>query len=110
MDPTVNKMLSSYLTGSANDRNYPAAGWKGPYMSAVSADPWGNTYLVGTLNFEPAPPIDPNIKYPVWIISVGPDGIIQTSINSEVCYDGKSIVPDGSGSIAAGDDICLRFK
>ncbi len=85
-----------------NDNNY--TNWKGPYLSGAGADPWGNTYLVGAINFE-----DTTNGMPVWIISAGPDGIIQTNINSPVCFDGVSIDPITSVA-SVGDDICLRLK
>ncbi len=46
-------------------------GWKGPYANAFSADPWGNKYYVNAKDFE-----TPGV--PVWVISAGPDGILQT--------------------------------
>lgn len=90
------KFLSENFNGYTN--------WKGPYMSAVEADPWGNTYLIGAKNFE-----DATGTLPVWILSAGPDGIIQTPIDSAVCFDGKSIDP-ATTVATVGDDICMRFK
>jgi len=99
-NPLVYKQISGYFA-AGNDREYPAGKWKGPYLAKETADPWGNTYLVGVKNLEN--------KLPVWIISAGPDGILQTPIDSPVCMDGKSPAP-GTGLVAAGDDICLKYK
>lgn len=96
--PEVYKQMSSYFA-DGNDRNYPK--WKGPYLS-VNADPWGNTYLIGVKNGEKK-------DLPVWILSAGPDGILQTPIDSPVCMDGKSKDPV-TGKVAAGDDLCLKYK
>lgn len=97
----VYKQIIGYF-GAGNDRNYPADKWKGPYLSTIDADPWGNSYLVGVKNLE-------NNNLPVWIISAGPDGILQTPIDSPVCMDGKSLDP-GTGAVTVGDDICLKYK
>ena len=96
----VYKQMSGYF-GAVNDRDYPAGKWKGPYLAKETADPWGNTYLIGVKNLEN--------NMPVWIISAGPDGIVQTPIDSPVCMDGKSLDPV-TGLVAAGDDICLKYK
>lgn len=98
-NPLVYKQLGGYFID--NDRNYPAKKWKGPYLAKEAADPWGNTYLVGVKNLENS--------LPVWIISAGADGILQTPIDSPVCMDGKSIDP-GTGLASVGDDICLKYK
>jgi len=97
----VYKQISSYFA-AGNDREYPAGKWKGPYLSKADADPWGNTYLIGAKNFE-------KNDLPVWILSAGPDGILQTPIDSPVCMDGKSLDP-ATGLAAAGDDICLKYR
>ena len=102
-DSLVYKYMSSYLgivDGEENSRHYQA--WKGPYLKDAPPDPWGNKYLIGSSDFE-----DSNM--PVWIISAGPDGILQTPINSSVCMDGKSLDPR-TGLVAAGDDICLKYR
>ncbi len=81
----ANNQLLNHLR--INDNGYPAAMWKGPYLPAADPDPWGNRYMVGAQNFEN--------NSAVWILSAGPDGIIQTGINDD---------------ILSGDDIGLRFK
>lgn len=97
-NPLIYKQLVGYFVD--NDRNYPPKKWKGPYLKET-ADPWGNTYLVGVKNLENA--------LPVWIISAGPDGILQTPIDSPVCMDGRSLDP-ATGQVTVGDDICLKYK
>jgi general secretion pathway protein G len=52
------------------------ATWKGPYMAEVTADPWGRAYVTNAAEFLTAGP--------VWIISAGPDGIVQTDITDSV--------------------------
>jgi len=63
--------------------------WKGPYMTVVEADPWGNTYITNSKNFNDNP------ATPVWIISAGPDGKLDTAIGSETVFN---------------DDIGIRIK
>lgn len=62
--------------------------WKGPYIAVVSADPWGFTYVMNAKDFNTP-------GAPVWILSAGPDGIVQTNVAS---------------TSALGDDIGLRLK
>jgi general secretion pathway protein G len=83
----TNDLLVNHLKTNAN--GYPAALWKGAYLPEAGADPWGNTYLVGSKNFD-----DPAGK-PVWILSAGPDGILQTGINDDAL---------------SNDDIGIRVK
>jgi len=101
--PVDNSLVYKQLVGYFidNDRNYPAKKWKGPYLAKDTADPWGNTYLVGVRNLENS--------LPVWIISAGPDGVLQTPLDSPVCMDGISKDP-ASGVVTAGDDVCLKYK
>ncbi len=50
--------------------------WKGPYMAAVAPDPWGNAYVVNSKDFSGTGP--------VWILSAGPNGVIDTTTTSQV--------------------------
>ncbi len=63
--------------------------WKGPYMAQVGADPWGHKYFcnIGEITF--------NNGNPVWILSAGPNGVVET--------------PVGQGT-PAGDDIGVRLQ
>ena len=72
----------------ANEVGYPAAMWKGPYLPAFDADPWGNRYMIGAGNFD-------TTGTSSWILSAGPDGIIQTGFNDDAL---------------SGDDIGIRLK
>ena len=62
--------------------------WKGPYIAMITPDPWGNVYVSNVKNF-------PVANAPVWIISAGPNGIIDTNAGA---------------SGLAGDDIGFRMK
>ncbi|MEW6109440.1 MAG: type II secretion system protein GspG [Nitrospirota bacterium] len=62
--------------------------WKGPYIAIVTADPWGNAYITNAKEF-------PQTGSPVWIISAGPNGQIDTNIAS---------------AQTSGDDIGFRLQ
>lgn len=65
--------------------------WKGPYMATVNADPWGNAYVTNA---------DAMLATgtPIWIMSAGPNGTIETASNA------AQIDP------ATSDDIGLRIR
>lgn len=62
--------------------------WKGPYLPSVSADPWGNQYVINAGNFGVS-------GSPVWIMSAGPNGILDSNAGA---------------TVIAGDDIGSRIK
>jgi general secretion pathway protein G len=66
--------------------------WKGPYINAADADPWGNAYIINADQFKSTGPL--------WIVSAGPDGIVQTNALSDLCSDKNN----------GADDICLRLR
>ncbi len=62
------------------------------YLPQDSPDPWGNAYVLNAVNF--------GTNEPVWVISAGPNGILDTSVNSQTLNDAG----------ANGDDIGIRIK
>ncbi len=70
--------------------------WRGPYQSSITSDPWGNRYAVNIGNMTAAYPA-------VWVISAGPDGIIQTSFSPAAPAAGTTLM-------ASGDDIVYRIR
>ena len=62
--------------------------WKGPYIARVSADAWGYSYVSNASSFAIQ-------NSPVWIVSVGPNGQLETPSFSETLQ---------------GDDVGLRLK
>ncbi len=84
-DLSARDVYDNYI---ARDDNgcWPAT-WKGPYMAMVNADPWGRMYITNAVEFSTA--------NPVWIISAGPDGNIDTGI---------------ADSSPVGDDIGIRLQ
>lgn len=61
--------------------------YKGPYLPAVNADPWGNAYVLPSGNFD--------VVLPVHVFSAGPNGTIETPV--------FAVSP-------LGDDIGIRVK
>ena len=63
------------------------AKWKGPYLAHISADPWGNSYIVNADIFT--------ATGPVWILSAGPNGSVDTNAASTTLQ---------------GDDVGMRLQ
>lgn len=79
-------MLSDYTTSDANNC-WPSL-WKGPYIGSITKDPWGNRYVINADAFL-------STTAPIWIISAGPDGVLDTAVDS--------IVPNN-------DDVGIRLR
>ncbi|MBL0226243.1 MAG: prepilin-type N-terminal cleavage/methylation domain-containing protein [Geobacteraceae bacterium] len=62
------------------------------YFSQDSPDPWDNAYAINAANFATTDP--------VWVISAGPNGVLETSAISQTLND----------LLAGGDDIGIRIK
>ncbi len=85
------------------ERNSPGYGtsgkfaWRGPYITSLGTDPWGNAYLVNaaSLGF--------GLNRAAFVLSAGPNVRVETSFVQNI----------GSGSAAfstGGDDIVARVK
>lgn len=114
--PLCAAIADTALTGSGSDPNIVGAGWdlsstenidhflntdsngcwpnsgegawKGPYMAHVGSDPWGRRYILNSADFA-------NPAAPVWVISAGPDGNLDTAT---------------ANNQPAGDDIGVRIR
>lgn len=78
-------------TVSTSD-DYPSSGkfrWKGPYITNISEDPWGNAYQIN------ASTLTGGSTSVTWVISAGPDATFQTSTAS---------------TSLSGDDVGVRIK
>jgi type II secretory pathway pseudopilin PulG len=49
--------------------------WNGPYVDVIEPDPWGNAYLMNSEALF-------NDKERKWILSAGPNGVVDTSAES----------------------------
>ncbi|MBA4373810.1 MAG: hypothetical protein C0402_13240 [Thermodesulfovibrio sp.] len=84
-DPSSKNTIGNYIT--TDDNGCWPGTWKGPYMATVTQDPWGNAYVINAADFLTA--------NPVWVLSAGPDGKIDTATNS---------------AALVGDDIGIQLK
>lgn len=73
-DVTKKQMFVDHL--KVDDNAAYGTLWKGPYLLLVEQDPWGNAYISNTGDFSTA--------NPVWILSPGPNGILDTPTNAQV--------------------------
>lgn len=83
-----------------NAAGWPTSGeqrWNGPYASVLPLDPWGRPYLV----YIPA--IASGELAPVWIVSAGPDGTMNSTPTA------ASIV-NGIDNGVTNDDIGIRLR
>lgn len=78
--------LFDYYLNTDDNGCWPTT-WKGPYMARVNADPWGNAYVSNASEFL--------TTGNVWIISAGPNGIVDTGRGAD------DVTPD---------DIGIRIK
>ncbi len=78
-------------------------GWNGPYLSSeIGADPWSNRYVVNVGMIEAPQGVQRRTgeaKSAVWVLSAGPNGVIETPFN-------QSVLVAGLG----GDDIGIRIQ
>lgn len=65
------------------------------YLAQDTPDPWNNKYVVNAVNFA-------GIN-PVWVISAGPNGCLDTTVNSPVLNNAPC-------TSEAADDIGIRIK
>jgi hypothetical protein len=96
-DHLVKNMPSGLTT--TDTTKYATTGrfsWRGPYLEKLSEDPWGNRYLVNIKNGSPS---DTPAKV-VWVLSAGPNGIIETKPNDLT----------DSGPVTGGDDTAVRIR
>jgi len=78
-DTSVTKSLNDYLQSDNGCFN----NWKGPYMADVAPDPWGRKYYINAGDFD--------TKKIIWIISAGPNGVLETDPRSTLQPVGDDI-------------------
>ena len=82
--------INDYLVRKPSAIDYP--NWHGPYMEPVASDPWDRAYIINVLPLIFAGQVDdPGIgKFAdtggklgfAWILSVGPDRLLQTPLTA----------------------------
>lgn len=97
-DTLENHLILNTPAGSGT-KAYVTTGkiaWRGPYLPSVPQDPWGNAFLVNIGKGDPAAAT----KKAVFVISAGPDGLLDTSSDAA-----RNAVVS-----ASGDDILARIQ
>jgi prepilin-type N-terminal cleavage/methylation domain-containing protein len=78
-------------------------GWNGPYLSsALGSDPWNNRYMVNVAQIDVSQGVQNQlgtIKNAAWVLSAGPNGVIETAFSQSVL-----------AAALAGDDIGVRIQ
>lgn len=101
----VTDLLNEQLieNSSAYEVRYETHTWRGPYlMTPLSADPWNNAYVMNIemLSLEPGSrDKDGRPKRAVFVLSAGPNGIIDTPYEQPI-----------TKADLAGDDIGFRIQ
>jgi prepilin-type N-terminal cleavage/methylation domain-containing protein len=78
------------LPNAANDKNPGHISFRGPYIGALDADPWGNKYVVADLT---------SATNRAFVISAGPNGSLDTSASQGLLT-----------FTCTGDDVCSTIN
>ncbi len=91
-DPNADGTVDGTVTGQ---KDYSTKRWKGPYISKVGTDAFGNPYIAHVGAMEKDGTTIPNTSGTAqgWILSAGPDGFFQT------CPNDNSVQGDDRGFI-----------
>jgi len=88
----ANHLVTNSPGTTATSDDYPSSGrfrWKGPYLTNLAEDPWGNAYQINASTL-----VGGNTSV-TWVVSAGPDASFQTSTSS---------------TSLSGDDVGVRIK
>jgi len=84
-------------------------GWNGPYIKTVPSDPWGHRYYCNVIALYYG--TGAYIYDQCWIISAGPNGIIETPVGSiRGNPQSGELNSNPIGSTGTGDDIGVMIK
>lgn len=92
--PPTDTLLNQLID---NGPGYPVTGpkrWRGPYLRGDPSDPWGKKYVLNVETLKPGV-----TTKDVVVLSAGPDGVIQTTLNQ-----------DPQGFVTGGDDIVSHVR
>jgi len=65
--------LNGNLTNVSTTNAFPKAGFRGPYIASLDADPWGNKYILTAFNLA-------GTANHAFVISAGPNGLMDTTL------------------------------
>ena len=84
-------------------------GWNGPYVKTVPADPWGNRYYCNVVSLYFG--VGAYIYDQCWVISAGPNGIIETPVGSFLGNpQSGELNREPYGDRGTADDIGVMIK
>ena len=90
--------MESYLNGNVMNRSTSATGgrvvFRGPYVGNIDADPWSNRYYVN------AGELGSDATNWAFVVSAGPDGLIQTTKTQ----------PKSGAFASTGDDLVAPIR
>jgi type II secretory pathway pseudopilin PulG len=97
--------INDYLVRKPSAIDYP--NWHGPYMEPIASDPWDRAYIINVLPLIFSGEVDdPGIgKFAdaggklgfAWILSVGPDRLLQTALTAAEVAPGSDDVGKSLG-------------
>lgn len=94
--------LVNNVPGYSLKANQGSLGWNGSYLASLpQADPWGNRYMANIVYLDPSPGVveDGQVKKAVFVVSAGPNGIIEVPFDQPV-----------TDVEVTGDDIVNRMQ
>ena len=71
---TLEAWINGNFTSVSTTNTFPKAGFRGPYVSNIESDPWGNQYLLNAANLNSG-------TYHAFVVSAGPNGVLDTAKN-----------------------------
>jgi len=105
LSPENTLNVNDYLVRKPSEVSYP--NWRGPYMEPIASDPWDRAYVVNVLPLIFANAVgDPGFgKFAetggklgfAWIMSVGPDRLLQTPFTSAQLVAGSDDIGKNLG-------------
>ena len=92
----IDRLEDHLMYNEPPSNQYNPVRWKGPYLSKITPDPWGNHYSVNAAYLSEFFPEGEA----VWVISAGKNVTWETDISQL----------NSSSMIVGGDDIAFRIK
>jgi general secretion pathway protein G len=85
--------VNGNFTGMSTTNTFPKAGFRGPYLGSVDADPYGNRYILTAADLAGS-------TNHAFVISAGPDGKLDTAMDQ----------PATGQFVVGNDDIVSVIK
>ena len=86
-DDAFNHLVEDSPEGTEDGYTNAGISWDGPYIGDVREDPWGNNYYIYVEPLYTAELATVTDRIIGWIISAGPNGVLETSNTSPTLND-----------------------